>query len=338
MPRFVLFIDTCVWLDLAKDPSSEPILQALSELRGSDSIKLVCPSLIKDEFNRNKERVSEVATQRLSQEFKRIRRVVDQYGNNEKSSVIGALDEIQHKLPIATDAVFGNVSRIGDLLEASKHQEIPTEVIIRSSNRALENLAPFHKNKNSMADAMLIELFLHLADEDKTAQYIFVTHNTKDFSSPSDNRKPHEDFEDRFQRARAKYSIDLADTIKCIDPEFLEDYIAEYEWAEETRGLYEILDNIDAFVEKIWFNRHCGREQLISEGKIRIVDKEEYEGYSPGVIRADIWEGALRAAEAVRAKYPGELGPFSDFEWGMLNGKLSALRWVLGDDWDNLDT
>lgn len=30
------------------------------------------------------------------------------------------------------------------------------------------------------------------------------------------------------------------------------------------------------------------------------------------------------------------LGPWSDFEWGMINDKLSAIRWMLGDEWDML--
>lgn len=53
----------------------------------------------------------------------------------------------------------------------------------------------------------------------------------------------------------------------------------------------------------------------------------------------EIWKGALQSAQCVIEKYGEDnLGPYSDFEWGMLNGKLSALRWVLGDEWYMLDT
>ncbi len=50
-------------------------------------------------------------------------------------------------------------------------------------------------------------------------------------------------------------------------------------------------------------------------------------------------EAAERAAEAIRRELTeGKLGPYTDFESGELNGKLSALRWVLGAEWDSLDT
>jgi hypothetical protein len=52
------------------------------------------------------------------------------------------------------------------------------------------------------------------------------------------------------------------------------------------------------------------------------------------------YEFAVPKAEAkVERRFGlGNLGPWDDFEWGMLNGKLSALRWVLGDEWDILHT
>ena len=42
----------------------------------------------------------------------------------------------------------------------------------------------------------------------------------------------------------------------------------------------------------------------------------------------------------MRERYGGEenIRPENDFELGMMSGKLSALRWVLGEDWDMLDT
>jgi hypothetical protein len=52
-----------------------------------------------------------------------------------------------------------------------------------------------------------------------------------------------------------------------------------------------------------------------------------------------VWEGAQKSAKRVEQQHGLEkLGPWDDFEWGMINGKLSALRWVLGEDWDELYT
>lgn len=100
----------------------------------------------------------------------------------------------------------------------------------------------------------------------------------------------------------------------------------EFEYYEdESRSIEEIVDASEVFLDKIWFDRHLSLRYRIQTGK-ETVDPE-------------IWKGALQSAQRVIDKYGEEnLGPYSDFEWGMLNGKLSALRWVLGYEWDMLDT
>jgi len=56
-------------------------------------------------------------------------------------------------------------------------------------------------------------------------------------------------------------------------------------------------------------------------------------------IEGSVWTEALAAAKRTEEEIGlDNLGPWDDFEWGMLNGKLSALRWVLGEDWDELYT
>ncbi|MBU1259846.1 MAG: hypothetical protein KKE31_00625 [Planctomycetes bacterium] len=87
----------------------------------------------------------------------------------------------------------------------------------------------------------------------------------------------------------------------------------------------EIGAAIEEFFDKVWYNRHQELAYNVENG-IETVNPE-------------IWKQAKKAAEKIEAKYPPEeLGPYDDFEWGMINGKLSALRWVLGDEWDFLDT
>jgi hypothetical protein len=113
------------------------------------------------------------------------------------------------------------------------------------------------------------------------------------------------------------------------------------EWFEEPRRLTEILEAIDELVTKVWYNRHQVRREKIEEGITKIVEKEIFPitNHETRPIQRDIWEGALKSPAKVEKRFGIEnLGPWDDFEWGMLNGKLSALRWVLGEEWDSLYT
>jgi len=91
------------------------------------------------------------------------------------------------------------------------------------------------------------------------------------------------------------------------------------------RSVRAILKAEEMLLDKRWYDRHMSSIRA----KSHIRDK-----WSPELLRA-----ARAAARAVEKKYGKKrLGPHTDFEWGALFGKHSAIRWVLGDEWDNGDT
>lgn len=335
----VLVVDTCVWLDLAKDPANEPLVRALEDLVNVGDFRIYCPDIVLEEFSKNRDRVIRSSQQRFSQEFRRIKKIIQEFGSDDNKQLVTAeLDNVHHKLPILTEASSQSVDAIERLIKNAVHCETTTDHKLRAAERALLGQAPFHKNKNSIADALIMEHFIELVRGDEHSGLTFVTLNIHDFSSPVDNREPHEHYSKIFDDDRVSYKLSLFEALNDIVSDAVEDYMFDYNWTEDTRGLTEIVDHIDEFIDKVWYDRHYMRAQSLEEGKTVLVDDGDPRSIEAGCIGKKIWAGAIKHAKEIENTHPGEIGPYDSFEWGMLNGKLSALRWVLGDEWDMLDT
>jgi hypothetical protein len=213
----------------------------------------------------------------------------------------------------------------------------------RAAQRAIEKRAPFRRDKNAIADALIIETYAEcIREKSPGVRWAFVTHNKNDFSVENGNQKvPHPDFAGLFSRIRSLYFINLPEALRRVEPSLVTDIMLEQSWTQEPRGLTAILEAEDLLVNQVWYNRHWGRKIGIREGRIRLVKKETYPRPSggPETIQRDVWKGALESARRVERRFGKEnLGLWDDFDWGMINGKLSVLRWVLGDEWDELYT
>lgn len=342
---FKMLIDTCVWLDLAKDHSQKAILGTVEELISRGELVLILPQTIVDEFERNKARVIEDSNRSLSSHLKRVKEAVDKLGDPKgKASVIRHLDDVDHKLPTLTDTATQSVSRIKALFGKSSIVPVSDAVQLRASRRAIDGRAPFHRQKNSMNDAILIEMYADAvrAPSVRGTRFAFVTHNVKDFSALNGSNKiPHADIAELFSKLRSLYFIQLGDALRRVAPDVLSEITFEHEWIEEPRRLMEITDAIEELFDKVWYDRHQVWRERVAAGQDIIYPtgkppaNVDHQRQTP----KDIWDGARKSARRVEKKYGRKnLGPWTKFEWGMINGKLSALRWVLGDEWDMLDT
>jgi hypothetical protein len=344
-PSFNILIDTCVWLDVAKDYQQQAILAALEELIRQGDMALILPRTVVDEFARNKARVIEESSRSLSSTLKRVKDAVDKFGDpRQKRTVLRQLNDVDHRLPTLGELAVDTISRIENLFTHTPVIAIPDAVKLRAAQRAIDKRAPFHRQRNGIDDAILIELYADAIGAKATpgTRFAFVTHNTKDFSHPNANNKlPHPDIATYFSRVRSLYFITLGEALRRVRPAQFAELMIEQEWVEEPRRLAEIVNAIGELIDKMWYNRHQVRLEKIEDGEITVVEKETYplKDHRELTIQRRIWEGALKSAARVEKKYGLEnLGPWDDFEWGMLNGKLSALRWVLGEEWDMLDT
>jgi hypothetical protein len=343
--KLYVLIDTCVWLDIAKDYREQPVIGALEDLISAGEVELIVPQVVVDEFRRNKARIIEDARRSLQSHFRLVREAVNRFGDDEyRASTLQALNEVDHKIVTGSDTVTDSVDRIEKLLTAKPAVTTTETIKRRVTDRALSGLAPYHRAKNSVGDAILIETYAEIVGgrATKRKRFGFVTHNTKDFSEPNgDRRKPHPDIASLFTAPKSGYWVSLVEVIKDVDSELLADHDNEFNFSQQPRRLSEILEAEHLLFRQVWYNRHWNLRIAIERGDHHVVPENEYsrDPYLPHQTVDTIWAGALAAAKKTEEEVGIEnLGPWDDFDWGMINGKLSALRWMLGDDWDMLDT
>lgn len=340
-----ILIDTCVWLDLAKDYRQQPVISALEDLAKSRQIELIVPQIVIDEFDHNRARVVEETQRSLQSHFRLVREAVNRFAEEEyKEETLDALNEVDHRIVTKGEAVYDSISRIDKLLKSVPALEATNDIKQRVTERAIAKKAPYHRAKNSVGDAILIEIYAELVSSNKDGdiKHVFVTHNTKDFSeSHGDRRNPHKDLAYLFDSNKSTYCVSVVDTIKGLDEELLAGHDFELNFSQQPRRLSEMFEAEHLLFRQVWYNRHWNLRTQIEDGSHHVVSEKDY---SRKPYRADqtldtIWAGALEAAKRTEEEVgPENLGPWDDFEWGMLNGKLSALRWMLGDEWDMLDT
>jgi hypothetical protein len=332
-----LLIDTSVWLDMATRRDGQKWIVPLRVLKFQGRLELLVPTLVIEEFERNRPRLEAAVTSSVLDRLRQLRRELREFAGDQGQNAW--LEETRQHIPLVNAMAPQNFREIAELLRSGKTLKPTSTHYAKVVQRGLDKKAPFSSDKNSVADALLIELYSSQLKQAKVEDvYCFATSNHRDFSTPNgDHRQPHADLADLFSDPRSHYVYQVEGLHEMLIAHFGDEFLEEHEEVgliiaeDEPRTLAEIAEAEAEFFEKVAYVRFVVRaEKTAAE-------------YPEDTREQKFWEIVETRAD-IESKYGHDelweaIGPGVDEAWkyGYLSGKLATLRWVLGSEWDFLD-
>jgi hypothetical protein len=111
----VLLIDTSVWLNIAKRRDGQRIIVPLRVLSFQRKLEILAPSVILDEFERNRPRAEAATSSSVRERFRLLRQDLHDYANDAAQQWIA---EMAHQIPHVSTRSLQNFSEISDLLRS----------------------------------------------------------------------------------------------------------------------------------------------------------------------------------------------------------------------------
>ncbi|HEY5193119.1 MAG TPA: PIN domain-containing protein [Solirubrobacteraceae bacterium] len=253
-----ILADTSTWLDLSKDINGQKLIVAVRVLVHKGQLTLLVPRLVVDEFERNRSRVEADMTRSLSANFRRVRDEVEQFGQDKKDAALFELDNLAHRVPLIKEIATRNFDDVHELLLKGTIVDPGPKNFAIVVDWALQKRAPFHRSKNSVADALLLTVYDAAVYDASSSdnRYCFVSANVKDFSAVGDdNRLPHPDLANLFDDQQSGYYLSLVAALVEHFPDEFDEMLEEFDFHEEPRNWEEIRAAEEEFFDRVWYQR-----------------------------------------------------------------------------------
>jgi len=246
-----LIIDTCNWIDLCKKYAK--LRGKIADLLAQGRVVLIVPQVVLDEWERNKP--YRQLEDSIRGQIKNARAIAQHLPQEEADTLKRILDEFQLSKGEIERVVGTPIQAIDGLLKyhSTVTLEAPDRVKLQAVDLALAKKAPFG-SRNGMADALVVLSALDYATEQGLDNCIFVSSNTSDFSSDSDERQIHPDLAPLFEICGMKYYANIGQAINEIETGLVsDDSIEEIEWnlqiAESLGSMLDIPGIREALLE-----------------------------------------------------------------------------------------